>query len=70
MREIHPVVYKPGTDKIRIGRGFSIGELKEAGLSISEAKKLGLYIDRRRKSIHKENIDILKDFLKKVKKGS
>ncbi|MGP3666809.1 MAG: ribosomal protein L13e [Candidatus Bathyarchaeota archaeon] len=46
--------------KTRIGRGFSIGELKEAGLSIDKARKLGIYVDERRKSKHQENVEALK----------
>ena len=68
MKEVKAVVYKPGTNKrmVRVGRGFSIGELKEVGLDVKEARKLGLYIDRRRKSIHKENIQVLKEFIKSL----
>ena len=63
------LVYKPGTGKrmVRIGRGFSVGELKEVGLDVKKARKLGLYVDERRKSIHKENIEILKEFIKSIK---
>jgi len=72
MKKSYPIVYKPGSNKtrFRVGKGFSVSELKEMGLSISEARKLGLYVDKRRKSVHKENIDILKEFLKEVKKSS
>ena len=63
-------VYKPGTGKMksRIGRGFSIGELREAGLDVNRARKLGIYVDKRRKSIHKENVEELKKFLESLKK--
>lgn len=47
---------------IRVGRGFSLGEIKESGIEINLLKKLGVYIDRRRRSVHKENIDALKKF--------
>ncbi|MEM3832017.1 MAG: ribosomal protein L13e [Thermoprotei archaeon] len=53
----------------RIGRGFSIGELKEAGISKEQAMLLGVYIDVRRKSVYKENIDALKRFLEAYKEG-
>lgn len=71
MKKVQAMVFKPGTDRrsVRIGRGFSLGELKEVGLSVKEAMKLGIYVDRRRKSVHKENIDILKEFLKEIKKS-
>jgi len=70
MEKPKPIIYKPATDKmeVRIGRGFSIGELKEVGLSEKEARKLGIYVDRRRKSIHNENIEILRKFLEEVRR--
>ncbi|MEM1575249.1 MAG: ribosomal protein L13e [Nitrososphaerota archaeon] len=54
-----------GKRKKRIGRGFSINELKEAGITIDEARKIGIYIDYRRKSKHEENIKKLKELIKK-----
>lgn len=50
----------------REGRGFSIWELREAGLSIGKARMLGLYVDTRRRSIGKDNVEALKRFLKTV----
>jgi len=66
---MEPIVYKPGTRKreIRVGKGFSLGELQAVGLDFKKALKLGLRIDKRRKSVHEENIEILKEFLKEVK---
>lgn len=49
--------------KFRFGRGFSILELKEVGLSIKDARRLNLKIDPRRKTLHKENIELLKNWL-------
>lgn len=73
-----PVAYvkKPGLirngkiDKgLRVGRGFSIPELKEVGLTPREAMRLGLYVDKRRRSSHEWNIKILKEFLKRINKS-
>jgi large subunit ribosomal protein L13e len=56
-----PIVISRG--KKRKGKGFSLEELKLAGISVKEAKKLKIYIDKRRKSVHEENVE----FLKKLK---
>lgn len=48
--------YRKGRMIIRPGKGFSIGELKEAGLTIDKAKALGISVDLRRKTIHNENV--------------
>jgi len=53
--------------KLREGRGFSVGELKEVGLSVKEARKLGLYVDARRRSTHPENVRALRELLEKIK---
>jgi ribosomal protein L13E len=53
-----------GKRKKRIGRGFSINELKEAGIKIDGVRKIGIYIDFRRKSKHIENIEKLKEIIK------
>lgn len=53
--------------KTRFGRGFSQGELANAGIHIKEALKLGIPVDIRRKTTHKENIEALKRFMAEVK---
>lgn len=44
--------------------GFSLGELKEAGLAVDQARRLGLAVDLRRKSKHEENVKRLRDILR------
>jgi len=52
--------------KKRIGRGFSVNELKEAGITIDKARKIGIYIDFRRRSKHIENVEKLKEVIRKM----
>lgn len=59
--EIFPVVKSPSTKKLRKGRGFSMEELKQAGVTIELAKKIGIRIDKRRKSVRQENVEKLKE---------
>jgi len=56
--------------KWRVGKGFSILELKEVGLAIDEARRLGLYVDKRRRSKHEANVKLLREFLKALGKES
>ena len=45
----------------RAGRGFSLPELKKAGIDIRVAKKTGIRIDKRRRSVYDENVKLLKE---------
>ena len=49
--------------KMRKGKGFSRGELAEVGLSFKRALKMEIPIDTKRKTHHKENIEILRDLI-------
>jgi len=49
--------------KQRYGRGFSVGELKKAGLDSKGAIKSGVLVDFRRKTAHEENVKVVKSFL-------
>ena len=69
MMVVKPKVFKKG-GKQRFGRGFSREELKKAGLSLTEALKLGIPLDSRRRTVHEENVEVVKAFLESKKAGS
>jgi len=69
MTLIKPIIFKEGGKK-RCGKGFSREELKKARLSLREAVKLSIPVDSRRKTIHDENVNTIKRFLKSEKKAS
>ena len=48
-------------------RGFSLTELKKAGLTKQDAKKMGIPLDVKRKSAHDENVETLKAHAEKAK---
>jgi large subunit ribosomal protein L13e len=58
------------SSQTRLGRGFSIQEVKKAGLSLQFAKSIGICIDHRRnnKSVEtfQNNVDRLKSYLEKL----
>jgi len=56
--------------KSSIGHGFSVGELKNAGLGIDQARKLSLFVDTRRQTIHDDNVVLLKARVKLAKPTS
>ena len=53
--------------KASTGRGFSLNELKDAGLTKQDAKKIGIPLDIKRKSLHKENVACIKLHAEKAK---
>lgn len=66
MKAVKPVVFKK-SGKQRVGKGFSIGELKEAKLNIKKALKLGIPVDPRRRTTHEGNAKALNDLLETKK---
>lgn len=61
MNEIDAVVCCPEKrTRVRKGRGFSLKELKEAGLTLHDALRYKIPVDRRRESSHPENVETLK----------
>jgi ribosomal protein L13E len=61
MHHIKPQIFKQDERK-RVGRGFSPGELKKAGLNLQEARRIELPIDFRRHTTHDENVEAIKVF--------
>jgi len=60
--KIHPMVARKD-GKMRFGKGFSKGELKEAGVDFKQALRLTIPVDLRRKTRHEENVSALKQRL-------
>jgi len=50
----------------RKGRGFSLAEIMQVGIDVRTARRLKIPIDKRRKTMYVENIQRLREFLKKV----
>jgi len=56
--------------KIREGRGFTLAELKEAGIGRKQARGIGIVVDHRRRNLSEEgkkiNVDRLKVYKEKL----
>jgi len=63
-----PTVKSPRDGRPKKGRGFSSEEAVQAGLTIDEARRMGLILDIRRKTVHPENVDALKQYMKDLEK--
>ena len=59
MHHVKPKILK-ADGKQRDGKGFSLNELKEAGMNRADAKRLKIPVDLRRKTAHPENSAALK----------
>jgi large subunit ribosomal protein L13e len=66
VRMISPIV-KRGA-KVKTGKGFSIDELREAGLNAGEARHLGVPVDQRRSTSYPENVEGLKEWVEEARK--
>jgi hypothetical protein len=53
-----------GIHKLRKARGFSLGELKQAGVLKSQARSMGIRVDERRSTAHPHNVATLTTYLK------
>jgi len=53
----------------KVGRGYSIGEVRAVGLTVNEARLLGIRVDPNRDSVWDVNVQRLRDWLDKVIKG-
>jgi hypothetical protein len=65
---LRPEIHSPKTGQKRYGRGFTLKELKDAGISLSDARWMAIPIDRRRSTHYSENITILKDYFERIRK--
>lgn len=63
MHHIKPTIIKRN-GKQKLGKGFSPDEIKQAGISIQKAKQMSLPVDKKRKSIHDDNVKSLKEHAK------
>jgi large subunit ribosomal protein L13e len=46
--------------QIKLGRGFTLAELKAAGLSAKHAQSIGIAVDHRRKNRSEESLQLNK----------
>lgn len=73
IKSLRPVVRKPTqrySAKTRLGRGFTLQEVKEAGLNAQFARSIGIMVDHRRTNKSAEglqaNVNRLKNYIDKV----
>ncbi len=67
---LRPEIHAPKTGQKRHGRGFTLKELKDAGLSLSDARWMAIPIDRRRSTHYPDNITLLKEYFERIRKLS
>lgn len=59
---IKPIVVSPDSGNPKVGKGWSMGEIKAAGLTRKQLRSLHLKVDRFRRTSHQDNIELLKKF--------
>lgn len=64
--KITAVVFKKD-GKPKEGRGFSKEELKKSALDFRKALRLEIPVDLKRNTLHEENVEALKEYLKNLK---
>ena len=64
--KIRPIVQKKNS-RMKEGKGFSKGELREARIDSKQALRLKIPIDLKRKTKHENNVKTLKHYLKSSK---
>jgi len=52
-----------GRHRLKKARGFSLGELEQAGLKQPQARSFSIRTDERRSTVHAQNVEALKAFL-------
>ena len=55
--------------KSKEGRGFSKEELRKVALDFKKALKLGIPVDSKRRTVHEENVEALKEYVGSLKKA-
>jgi len=68
VRKITAIVFKKD-GKPKEGRGFSIEELKKVKLDFKKALRFGIAVDLKRRTLHKENVEALKEYVKNAEKA-
>ena len=66
VRMISPIV--KWSARVKTGKGFSINEVKEAGVNVGEARHLGVPVDQRRSTSYPENVETLKEWIAEARK--
>lgn len=66
---VYAIVRPDQPSRKREGRGFSLPELKGAGLAERQARRLGLMVDRLRRTAHEENVEALRRLRKPAERG-
>lgn len=73
LRKLRPYVHKPTqrySGQLRLGRGFTLEEVRQSGLQIDFARTIGIAIDHRRTNksaeLMQKNVDRLKEYIEKL----